>query len=129
MVNNMHQTERKDTEFAREIRGLEDQYEHKLSNEMDRYDRVCEDITLLKEQYTAKLEEDKKKHQEFVKEMESKHNKTELNLRHQIEKLMEESKFNDSTYREVLDQQEGEYEKEIKTIENNSKKEGKRRNK
>ena len=29
--------------------------------EMDRYDRVCEDITLLKEQYTAKLEEDKKK--------------------------------------------------------------------
>ena len=32
----------------------------------------------------------------------------------QIEKLMEEGKLNDATYREVLSQQESEYEAELK---------------
>ena len=34
----------------------------------------------------------------------------------QIERLLEEGKFNDSTYREVLDQQENEYESELKEL-------------
>ncbi len=34
----------------------------------------------------------------------------------QIERLIEEAKSNDNTYREVLDQQEGEYEAELKEL-------------
>lgn len=34
----------------------------------------------------------------------------------QIERLIEEAKSNDNTYREVLDQQEGEYESELKEL-------------
>jgi len=116
MIQNVYENAQKEDKYSTAIRQLEDQYEHKLSNEMDRYDKVCEEITLLKEQYNAKLEEDKKKHAEVIKEMEIKYNKTEMNLRHQIEKLMDEAKHNDNTYREVLDQQEGEYEKEIKEL-------------
>ena len=66
---------------------MEDQYEHKLAVEMERYDKLSEDIELMKDECNAKLEDQKMQSETAMREFEQRANRMEQQLRHQVRLL------------------------------------------
>jgi len=63
---------------------VEDQYEHKLAVEMERYDKLSEEIELMKDECNAKLEDQKLQSETTIREYEQRANRMEQQLRHQV---------------------------------------------
>ena len=95
---------------------LENQYEHKLAVEMERFDRLAEEIEAMQQKCEGLLEAQAVEHEKMTRLIEQKASKQEKSLNVIIHRMKEDAEHNEKMYREVLDQQEDEYEMELQKL-------------
>jgi len=95
---------------------LEASYEFKLGLEMERYDLLSEEIEKVQQKCEALLVCQKEEHQRGLREHDANCRRTERELATTIDKLADNEKHNKAMFREVLDQQEAEYETELQAL-------------
>lgn len=106
-------TARREEINASTIRELEAQYEYKLSLEMERYDRLSEEIEVIQQRCEGLLASSSADHSKKLRDQDSKARKADKELRSVVDRLAEDEKHNRTTFKEVLEQQESEYEAEL----------------
>ena len=74
---------------------LENQYEFKLATEMERYDRLSEEIEAIQQRCAGLLDAQAEEHREKMHKHEAHSKKNEKDLKLQIEKLLEDAKHNE----------------------------------
>ncbi|GMH81547.1 hypothetical protein TrVE_jg1075 [Triparma verrucosa] len=94
----------------------ENQFEHKLAVEMERFDRLAEEIEAMQQKCEGLLESQAAEHERQTRALEQKSIKQEKQLNMIIQRMKEDAEHNEKMYREVLDQQEDEYEKELQKL-------------
>jgi WD40 repeat protein len=92
---------------------LEKRYEKKLVNQMDRYDLLHEEMEVLKQQCQGVLEAQSDEHDASMKDIEKTAKEREKKLKSENSKLKDDKKEDERTFKEILDQQELEYENEL----------------
>lgn len=80
---------------------LENQYEHKLALEMERYDRLSEEIEAIQQRCEGLLQAQAAEHEGAIRDAEGRTKRVEKELRQQIERLHEDAKHNEQMFREV----------------------------
>jgi hypothetical protein len=98
------------------LQDVEGQYEHRLAVELDRYDRLHEELESMRQKCEELVESQQDRSEALLREQEQAARRVDRELRVQIERLQEDKKYNDQMYRNVLDQQEEEYEKELQQL-------------
>ena len=111
-----HEMDKKDAHHVQVTHELENQYEHKLALEMERYDKLSEEIEAIQQRCEGLLEAQAAEHEAVMRDAEARTKRVEKDLRLQIERLHEDAKHNEQMFREVLDQQEHEYETELQQL-------------
>ena len=81
---------------------LENQYEHKLALEMERYDRLSEEIEAIQQRCEGLLEAQQREHETAIRNAEGRTKRVEKELRQQIDRLHEDAKHNEQMFREVI---------------------------
>lgn len=81
---------------------LENQYEHKLALEMERYDRLSEEIEAIQQRCEGLLEAQQREHEAAIRNAEGRTKRVEKELRQQIDRLHEDAKHNEQMFREVF---------------------------
>lgn len=104
-----HRTEmaRRGSHHIQVTHELENQYEHKLALEMERYDRLSEEIEAIQQRCEGLLQAQAAEHEGAIRDAEGRTKRVEKELRQQIERLHEDAKHNEQMFREVsnLDKQ------------------------
>lgn len=95
---------------------LEFQYEQKLSLELTRYDRLSEEIEAVQQRCEALLAAQQRDHDATRQEQEAASKQRERSLKAQLEHLGEDERHAKAMFKEVLDQQEAEYEAELAAL-------------
>lgn len=106
----------KDLEHVKIVVDLENKFEKKLSEQLERYDTLSEEMEMMIQRERVIKEQLEKKH---LEQMESSRSKYEDQLRKfhaDIKRMKEERASDEKAFKEVLDQQEYEYEEELKTL-------------
>lgn len=107
---------RKQDNHIKVMQELENQYEFKLSMEMERYDKLSEEIESIQQRCEGLLEAHAQEHEARVREHEAKSKRIEKELKLEIDRLQDDAKHNEQAFNEVLNQQEQEYEKELQQL-------------
>jgi len=110
------EVELKDAYRVQVVQENENQYEHKLAVEMERFDRLAEEIEAMQQKCEGLLEAQAADHERHTRQIEQKASKTEKLLAMQISRMKDDMEHNEAMYREVLDQQEAEYETELQKL-------------
>ena len=108
--------QRKEDNHVKVTQELENQYEFKLAMEMERYDKLSEEIEAIQQRCEGLLEAQAAEHESKVRDHDAKAKRVEKELRMEIDKLQDDAKHNEQAFKEVLDQQEHEYEKELQQL-------------
>ena len=95
---------------------LENQFEHKLAVEMERFDRLAEEIEAMQQKCEGLLEAQAAQHERQIRAIEQQKLKQEKQLNMMVHRMKEDAEHNEKMYKEVLDQQEDEYEKELQKL-------------
>ncbi len=95
------------------MREVEDAHDARLSQELDRFEMLNEEVNKMKEGFDAKLEEKNGECDRKLNEIQQSANAEVRRLESQAQKLQEEAIESDRIFREILDQQEEEYEMEL----------------
>jgi len=95
---------------------LESQYEQKLSLELTRYDRLSEEIEAVQQRCEALLDAQQRDHDATRHAQEAASKQREGSLKAQLEHLGEDERHAKAMFKEVLDQQEAEYEAELAAL-------------
>lgn len=106
----------KDNLHSSKLRELEESYEERLTEENSNSERLKKEILCNHKDFNISLEKQKviydKKIEGIVREYES----IQKKLKAQIAKLEDEAKESDKIFAEILDQQEEEYEMELRNV-------------
>lgn len=108
--------EAKEVDHVKVTSELENRYEHKLADQMERYDLLAEDMELLKQRCEGALQFER---EEFARQLGEQKNETrarEKRLKTENRRLGDERAADESAFKEILDQQEMEYEDELKQL-------------
>lgn len=92
---------------------LKNDYNSKLAIEVKQVGMLEDKIKGLEEEYERASKEEKESHEKSLKVLEQNAEKKEKNLNAVICRLKEESKQSDAVFKEILNQQEEEYEMEL----------------
>jgi cilia- and flagella-associated protein 57 len=95
---------------------IEAQYERKLRVEMERFDRLSEEIERVQQHCEELIGAQQDEHKRLLKAHDAEARRVEKELRGTVERLTEDEKHNAATFKEVLDQQEQEYEAELQAL-------------
>ncbi|CAM9454212.1 unnamed protein product, partial [Discosporangium mesarthrocarpum] len=114
--DNLEELDKKDRNHVQVMQELENQYEHRLAIELDRYDKLSEEVEAVQQRCEGLLEAQQQEHESDLRLREQAGRKMEKELRIQIKRLQEDKNYNDQMYKEVLDQQEHEYELELQQL-------------
>jgi hypothetical protein len=112
LINN----EIKELDHAKVKAEIENRYEHKLADQLDRYDRAGEEMQLLKQKCEGLLNLQK---QSFATQLSDRHTDARLRekkLRTENKRITEDRVADESSFKEILDQQETEYEDELRQL-------------
>jgi len=115
-ASNEHPAELPSSENEKATLDLENQYEHKLALELERFDDLSEEIESIQQRCESLLQAQTKEHEAAIRDAEGRTKRVEKELRQQIERLYKDAKHNEQMFREVLDQQEHEYETELQQL-------------
>jgi len=107
---------RRDGLHTANTRELESQYEQKLGLEMRRYDKLSEEIELVQQRCEDLLRAQDAEHEAKLAEHDATSRRHEKELQLQVEHLTEDERHNRATFKEVLEQQEHEYEAELMAL-------------
>ena len=80
---------------------LENQYEHKLALELERFDDLSEEIESIQQRCESLLQAQAIEHEAAIRDAEGRTKRVEKELRQQIERLYEDAKHNEHMFREV----------------------------
>jgi len=80
---------------------LENQYEHKLALELERFDHLSEEIESIQQRCESLLQAQTIEHEAAIRDAEGRTKRVEKELRQQIERLYEDAKHNEHMFREV----------------------------
>lgn len=115
-ASNEHPAELPSSENEKATLDLENQYEHKLALELERFDDLSEEIESIQQRCESLLQAQTIEHEDAIRVAEGRTKRVEKELRQQIERLYKDAKHNEQMFREVLDQQEHEYETELQQL-------------
>ena len=106
----------KEAEHARSMNEIENQYEHKLAVQVDRFDRLSEEMEVLKQRSEGLLEMHKADAEKRLNELEREARNREKRMRAENKRVKDEKSSDESAFKEILDQQEDEYEDELRQL-------------
>lgn len=112
----LYNSEIKELDHAKVKAEIENRYEHKLADQLDRYDRAGEEMQLLKQKCEGLLNLQK---QSFATQLSDSHTDARLRekkLRTENKRITEDRVADESSFKEILDQQETEYEDELRQL-------------
>lgn len=95
---------------------IENRYEHKLADQMERYDRLHEDMELLKQKCEALIASEREALTKQLNELKNEAKVREKKLRSENKRILDDRRADESAFKEILDQQEDEYEDELKQL-------------
>jgi hypothetical protein len=106
--------EHKDAEHVKVTSELENRYEHKIADQMGRYDTLSEEMELLKQKYEGLIKHDRDKHVAEKKTAEAEARTKEKKLKTENRRIAEDRQADGNAFKEILEQQEKEYESELR---------------
>lgn len=106
----------KDSGFVKVNAELENRYEHKLADQYDRYDRLCEEMEQLKQRCESLVTVERNSFEKQIAQLraESKTESKRLNMDNK--RIKDERNADENAFKEILDQQEDEYEDELRQL-------------
>ena len=106
----------KESGFVKVNAELENRYEHKLADQYDRYDRLCEEMEQLKQRCESLVTTERGQFEKQIIGLrnEAKHMEKKLNAENK--RMKDERHADESAFKEILDQQEDEYEDELRQL-------------
>jgi WD40 repeat protein len=108
--------ESKEADSLKVVSDLENRYEHKLSDQLDRYDKLAEEMELLRQKCEGLLLADRN---DFTKQLNDTVNNARLRekkMRAENKRITDDRASDESAFKEILDQQEHEYEDELRQL-------------
>jgi len=108
--------EAKDADNQKMRTELENKYEHKLAEALERYDTLSEKMQLLKQKCEGLLEAEKSNFNKQLNDMKVDTHNKEKKLKTDHRRAVEDKTANEAAFMEILRQQEDEYEDELKQM-------------
>jgi len=108
--------ESKGLDHVRMTAELENRYEHKLADQLDRYDRLGEEMELLKQRCEGLLHAERQEFERQLNEIKNKSRRFEKKMFNEKKRLVDEKTNDENAFKEILDQQEDEYEDELRQL-------------
>jgi len=108
--------ETKDADHIKVLTELENKYEHKIADQLERYDLLSENMTLLKQKCEGLLEGEKKNSEKLLNELKEETKNREKKMKLELRRAIDEKQSNESSFKEIINQQENEYEDELKQL-------------
>ena len=108
--------ETKESDSLKVVSDLENRYEHKLSDQLDRYDKLAEEMELLRQKCEGLLLADRN---DFTKQLNDTINNARLRekkMRTENKRITDDRASDESAFKEILSQQEHEYEDELRQL-------------
>ena len=106
----------KETDHIKILTELENKYEHKLADQLERYDRLSEKMQLLKQKCEGLLEAEKINFTKQLNDVKEEARNREKKLKVENRRAVEDKVANESAFREILNHQEDEYEDELRLL-------------
>jgi chromosome segregation ATPase len=95
---------------------IENRYEHKLADQFDRYDRLAEDMEALKQRCEGLLAAERADYERQLNDLRSDARQREKRMKAENKRMRDERSADENSFKEILDQQEDEYEGELKQL-------------
>lgn len=108
--------EAKGLEHVRLTAELENRYEHKLADQLDRYDKLGEEMELLKQRCDGLLIAERQEFERQLNEIKNKSRRYEKKMTLEKKRLQDEKNSDEGSFKEILQQQEEEYEDELRQL-------------
>ena len=108
--------EAKESDAIKVVSELENRYEHKLADQLDRYDRLSEDMELLRQKCEGLTLAEREDFAKQLNELRNEARLREKKMRTENRRITDDRVSDESAFREILDQQEGEYEDELRQL-------------
>jgi hypothetical protein len=107
---------KKDIDHIKVTSEIENRYEHKLATQLDRYDRLAEDMEQLKQRCDALLIMERQDFEKEITELVQKSKANEYRLKNDRKRILDEKGTEENAFKEILDQQENDYEDELRHL-------------
>eukprot|EP01039_Chlorochromonas_danica_P002482 gene2482-2720_t len=108
--------ESKESDHIKVLTELENKYEHKLADQLERYDLLSEKMQLLKQKCEGLLEAEKINFDKQMTELKGRFNSEEKRYKLENKRAVEDKIANESALKEIINQQEDEYEDELRQL-------------
>jgi hypothetical protein len=108
--------ESKETDHLKILTELENKYEHKLADQLQRYDKMSEKMQLLKQKCEGLLEAEKSNFNKQLNDVKEESRNREKKLKIENRRATEDKIANEGAFREIISQQEDEYEDELRQL-------------
>eukprot|EP01038_Epipyxis_sp_PR26KG_P006221 gene6221-8573_t len=108
--------EQKESDHVKIITEIENKYEHKLADQLERYDLLSEKMTLLKQKCEGLLEAEKNNFHKQLNELKEEARNREKKIKIELRRAIDDKQSNESAFKEIINQQEDEYEDELKQL-------------
>ena len=108
--------EEKETDSVKVVNDLENRYEHKLADQLDRYDRLSEEMELLRQKCEGLLLADRTDFMKQLNETVHQARLREKKMRAENKRITDDRASDEAAFKEILDQQEYEYEDELRQL-------------
>jgi hypothetical protein len=108
--------EMKEADSVKVVNDLENRYEHKLADQLDRYDRLSEEMELLRQKCEGLLLADRN---DFTKQLNDTAHQArvrEKKMRAENKRVTDDRSSDEAAFKEILNQQEAEYEDELRQL-------------
>jgi hypothetical protein len=112
----MASIESKDADHAKIVTQMENQYEHRLADQIMRYDLLSEKMQLLKQKCEGLVENERDKFAAQLSSLRSEHATTIKRMQGENRRAIEEKATNENAYKQIIGQQEEEYEDELRAL-------------
>ena len=109
----MHDLASKDTIHFDKVRQAEERYEERITDEHQRYNILMDEMTSAQISHQLSSQEEKQHFKDHLKEVEERANKENKDIQSQVVHLKRDIEESDRVFKEILDQQEEEYEMEL----------------
>ncbi len=106
----------KEADSVKVVSDLENRYEHKLADQLDRYDRLSEEMELLRQKCEGLLLADRTDFTKQLNETIHQARLREKKMRSENKRITDDRTSDEAAFKEILDQQEHEYEDELRQL-------------
>ena len=95
---------------------IENRYEHKLADQFERYDRLSEEMEAINQKCQGLLSAERAESERLMSDLRADNRHREKKLKADFKRVRDERATDENAFKEILDQQEDEYENELKQL-------------